>query len=70
MNEAVGRNIKAARETANLTQAQLARKIGMDQSEISRIERGTRGLSVNRLGLIAEALGVPAGDLLNDRIAA
>lgn len=70
MNEAVGRNIKTARESANLTQAQLAELTGMDQSEISRIERGSRGLSVNRLGLIAEALSVRAGDLLNDRIAA
>jgi transcriptional regulator with XRE-family HTH domain len=58
--------IKAARKAAGLTQQQLAELIGCDQSVISRIEQGRRDMSVNLLRSIAQALGVPLQDLIDE----
>ncbi len=46
-----------ARMKADLTQKQLAKLSGIDQSDISRIERGVANPSVSTLERIAEALG-------------
>ncbi len=47
----------AARNEMNLTQKELAEKIGMRQSNISRIERGTCSPNIDTLRAIAEGLG-------------
>lgn len=59
-------NIRHARKAAGLTQAELARRAGCDQSEISRLERGERLMSVRMLKAIARALGIPSSALLAD----
>lgn len=46
-----------ARKSANLTQAELARRIGADKSYISRIERGLIIPNVATLYKIAAAMG-------------
>lgn len=45
------------REEHGLTQAELAARCGIDQGDISRIERGTTSPTVRTLQRIAEALG-------------
>lgn len=61
----VGRNIKAAREAAGLTQEQLAQRAGMLTHEISRYERGVRDLRISTLARVAAGLdGVTPADLL------
>ncbi len=45
-----------ARGKAGLTQAELARKLGTRQSNISRIEQGSQNVSLRTLERIAEAL--------------
>lgn len=62
----VGRNIKAAREAAGLTQEQLADRAGMHTMEISRYERGVRDLRLTTAVRIARGLNVPATQLLRD----
>ncbi len=47
-----------ARKAAGLTQAQLAKKLGMPQSQISRIERNPDRTTVRTLKKIAKALRV------------
>ncbi len=47
----------AARNEMNLTQKELADKIGMRQSNISRIERGASSPNVDTLKAIAKGLG-------------
>ena len=59
-------NIREARKRAGLTQAALAERIGLDQSGVSRIERGERPVTVDVLVAIARALGVPPAALLED----
>lgn len=48
--------IAEARETAGLSQAELAAALHTRQSNISRIERGEQNLTVGTLGKIARAL--------------
>jgi ribosome-binding protein aMBF1 (putative translation factor) len=45
------------RKKKNISQAQLAKKIGTKQSNIARMESGEQNFSVDILGKIAEALG-------------
>lgn len=60
----VGRNIKACRKEADLTQEALALRCDMHLVEIGRAERGVRDLRVSTLARIAKGLDVPAGELL------
>lgn len=54
----IGRRIRQAREDADLTQQQLADRIGIQTAQsISRYERGETEVSTKRLRKIAEATG-------------
>jgi transcriptional regulator with XRE-family HTH domain len=58
--------IRDVRKTQGITQAELGNRIGLPQSEISRIECGHRTLSVPRLCSIAAALAVHPAALLDE----
>lgn len=57
--------IRAVRKERGISQRDLARALGMAQSTLSRIERGERRVSVDRLIAIARALGVRPADMLD-----
>lgn len=50
--------LRAARESAGLTQTELAARIGIAQSALSRIEAGRTNLTLAMFRRIAEALDV------------
>lgn len=52
------RAVARARAYNNLTQKELAELSGIDQAEISKIEKGTRNPSINLLKRIAEAMNM------------
>ncbi len=52
----VGYQVFLAREKAGMTQAELARRIGTKQSNISRLEFGNYNFTVEMLSKIAQAL--------------
>lgn len=54
-----GRAIRVARSARELSQKELAQRLDVDPSLISRIEAGTRRPSTKTLEDIADALGVP-----------
>jgi transcriptional regulator with XRE-family HTH domain len=56
INERVGRRIKVRRVELGMTQAELAQKLSVGQSNLSYIERGERDVSVSLLEEIAKAL--------------
>lgn len=56
--------LKKARERRKLTQAQLAKKVGVHQVTIARLETGVRGPSADLLRRLAKALKVGMEDLL------
>jgi transcriptional regulator with XRE-family HTH domain len=61
---AIGDNIRAERTRRKLTQERLAEAAGLDRKTINRIEQATHATLIDHLILIADALGVPLGDLV------
>jgi transcriptional regulator with XRE-family HTH domain len=60
----VGSRIRAARNAAGMTQADLAAKIGCVRSSVANIEQGRQGLTLMRLGQLAAALGMSLDALI------
>ncbi len=60
----IGRRIKTARIEQKLTQEELADKIDVSVAFMSRVERGSSKINLNRLTQIAEALNLSPGYLL------
>jgi len=56
----------AARKAKGLTQKQVADLIGVDQSHISRMERGETAVSLDLLLGIRRVLGIPLAQLLDE----
>ena len=63
--EKMGENLKKARIRNNLTQEELANKLDVSIAFLSRIERGSSHISLNRLTQMCEILNVSPGDILN-----
>jgi transcriptional regulator with XRE-family HTH domain len=63
----VGHRIRTLRLQRGLTQEALALKSGVTRNVLIDVEHGRRGLLYERLFDIADALQIPAGDLLDDR---
>lgn len=61
----IGKNVRAARDAADLTQAELARRSGIAVPNVSRLERGTHLPSVATLKKVSDALRVPICSLLD-----
>lgn len=59
--------IARARERAGLSQSELAERVGLTQSAVSRVESGARGVDSLELAAMAQALRVSVVDLLEDR---
>jgi len=55
----IGQRIKEEREKAGYTQAQLAERVAIDDSVLSRIENGQRGIDSLILRRVATTLDVP-----------
>jgi transcriptional regulator with XRE-family HTH domain len=52
------RLLREAREKAGITQMQLAKKLGLTQSFVSKIERGDRRLDIVQLRTVCRVLGI------------
>lgn len=65
ISEQFGRNLAEARSWIGMSQGQLARQIGVQQSQVARLENGERCPSLDRIVALAEAVGVQVRDLLH-----
>jgi DNA-binding transcriptional LysR family regulator/DNA-binding Xre family transcriptional regulator len=63
-DEAIRRRLRAVRLANGISQAELARRLNMAASTLSRLESGARRLSVDHLAPLATALEVSVGDLI------
>ena len=58
-------NIKAIREEKNLKQIEVATHIGVDKSAYSKIEKGSRALTVDELQKMAQLFNMTTDQVLN-----
>jgi len=61
-----GKNVRALRVRAGLSQEELAFRANMKRTYLSDLERGTRNPSIRALGRLAEALHVDPTELLRE----
>jgi transcriptional regulator with XRE-family HTH domain len=57
--------IRDVRLARGVTQTELARRMGISQSSVCRLERPSRNVSVRMLRLVADALDCEVGELLD-----
>lgn len=62
----LGNNIKELRHKSGLSQEKFALQIGMDRTYLASVEKGKRNISILNLNKIANGLGVPLSELLNE----
>lgn len=59
MAEVLGQDLRKARQTARLTQAQLAEKIGKSRTSVSAAERGVARIGIAYVSAVLKACGLP-----------
>lgn len=62
----VGARIKQLREKADLTQKQIADYLSVDQSLISKFEKGERSISADILNQLSVLFCIPVSGLMSD----
>jgi transcriptional regulator with XRE-family HTH domain len=63
---AVGRNVRIRRMARGLSQAQLARRLGLTFQQVQKYETGANRISSGRLVRIAQVLEIPMAALFED----
>lgn len=66
LNHVFGRQLRAHRADAGLSQEAFAERLGMHRTYIGALERGERNISLNSLENMARLLGVDPRDLLHE----
>jgi transcriptional regulator with XRE-family HTH domain len=61
----VGARVRGIRQARDMSQGELATLLGIPATNVSAIERGVRGLSLQQLAKLAKALEVSPGEILN-----
>jgi len=60
----LARNLRRLRAQQGISQEQLADLAGLHRTYVSSIERGERNVSIDNIERLAQALKVPAADLI------
>ena len=63
--EIFANNLRVYRRIREISQEKLALDAGMSRSYLSGIERKTRNVSIDNMGVLADVLGIPLKDLLD-----
>jgi DNA-binding XRE family transcriptional regulator len=61
---AVGKRVREARDAAGLSQAQLAKRIGVTRPSVANLEAGRQDMNITRIAGILVALGLDLGSLI------
>ena len=64
IEETVAERIRLERERRGLSQAELARRAKISQSNLTRLERGDRAFTISTLGKLANGLKMNPAELL------
>ena len=65
-NILIGQKVKELREKAGLNQTQIAQFLGIDQSTISKCEKGERQFQMDHLERLGSLFGLSLADLMNE----
>ena len=57
--------MRLARRLNDISQEELAQRADLSRNYLSDVERGIRHVSIDNMGLLAQALGMQLHDLLN-----
>ena len=63
-NASIGAAVRRLRLATGLTQAAFSERVDLGQGDLSKIEAGTRGLSIDSMARIAQGLGVATSELI------
>lgn len=63
--EIFGQNLRRARRLKDISQEDLALRADLSRTYVSEVERGVRNVSIDNMGLLAQALGIPLRDLVD-----
>ena len=63
--EVFARNLRCARRLKDISQEGLALQAGLSRPYVGSVERGERNISIDNMGDLAKALGVPLRDLVD-----
>jgi len=63
--EIFGRNLRLARRLKEISQEDLALSADLSRTYVSEVERGIRNVSIDNMGALAAALGIPLRDLVD-----
>lgn len=66
LQKVVGRNLQAYRKQRGLSQEQFADELGVHRTYMGGVERGERNLTLRTVERLAEAISVPALELLTE----
>lgn len=65
-NDRIGKHLKRLREEAGLNQSQIARFLEVDQSYISKFEKGERQFSIDMLEKLSDLFGCDISALVEE----
>ncbi len=60
----LGQNLKTIRMSKNITQVEIAKKLGVDRSFVSNLENAKTNPTLATITSLAQALGVSTNELL------
>lgn len=60
-----GTNVRRARRLRDISQEELAFRANLSRTYVSEVERGIRNVSIDNMGMLADALGVPLRELVD-----
>ena len=61
-------NLRLARRLRDVSQEALALDAGLSRTYVSEVERGERNVSIDNMGLLADALQIPLKDLVDPEL--
>lgn len=62
--QALGAHVRQLRTGLGWTQEELAHQTGFDRKSVNRVENGAYSPSLDRIAVLADALGVPVSELV------
>lgn len=64
--ETIAKRLRAARDKSKYTQAEIAKRAGIDQQQVARYETGGRVPTIEAAQKLAKAIGCPLAEIIGE----